>query len=231
MSMSIQASTHAALQAQDPTRMSRRREAAAPEITDKADAQRQQVRPALAQAVSGALSDLMPDTETGAPTQRSNGTKALQEFTHELFQALRPSAGEDGPGRHGRGFAWGRTSLGDIAQRLDALAQQIGSATSTADAAPGATPIEAVASSTDALAAAADLPAAELPIEAPAATSTQTPPLLSAFQALTQQLGGDTSASEGATALATLLTRIAQALQADPAVTVSATGSLVDVTA
>ena len=55
--------------------------------------------------------------------------------------------------------------------------------------------------------------------------------LLRAFQALAGQAGGASAPSDGATSLAALLTRIAQALQGDSAVLATATGALVDVTA
>ena len=59
--------------------------------------------------------------------------------------------------------------------------------------------------------------------------------LLAAYQALASQRGTEPTASSGttsaATALATLLRRIAEALRADPAAVAPATGNLVDTTA
>jgi len=242
MSISIQDSARASCATHHATGAqcgSRRGASTAPEVAGAADSRRPQVRHGLAKALTDALADLMPDaggnasassavvveTASAPPTARGEQTRALHDFTHEFFHALRPTAGEDGPGRHGRGFSWGRATLGDIAQRLETLAQKLGAATTTptpaADSAPAA--------------ASAPVPAAE-PAAETATVSTALPmaepsALLRAFQALAGQAAGASAPSDGATSLAALLTRIAKALQGDSAVLATATGALVDVTA
>src|SRR4030095_4337620 len=47
--------------------------------------------------------------------------EAMHDFMHALFEALRPNRGEGGG--NGRGFGWGRTSVADLAQRIERLAQ------------------------------------------------------------------------------------------------------------
>jgi hypothetical protein len=252
MSMAIQGSTHAACaahHASGATRGSRHRESREQEGACSTEGRRPQVRHALVEALSDALSDLMPvggataaapaagegETASGAPAKRGAWAHALHDFTHELFRALRPAEGEHGPGRHGRGFAWGRTSLGDIAQRLEALAQQIGGATTTSVPASAAAPAAAPDKQNDtpSVATTTQLPETS---NAPTADAAGEPSALpTAFQALASQRGADSAASSGttsaATSLAALLRRIAQALQADPAAMVPATGNLVDTTA
>lgn len=200
----------------------------------------------LAEAVSNALADLFPaaagdavssavgEATAGTSTDRGDRSKALHEFTHQLFQALRPTAGEDGPGQHGRGFAWGRTGIGDIAQRLESLAQRIGGTAAATEVTSVATTAEATGMVDDvgAVDTPASTPGAAQP---PAAAATLPSSLLTAFQALARPAGGDQTGSEGsataATSLAALLSRIAQTVQADPTAAGSVTGSLVDTAA
>jgi hypothetical protein len=249
MSMAIQGSTHAACAAHHvsgATRGSRQNEQ---DGACSTDGKRPQVRHALVEALSDALADLMPvggstaaasatsegETAAGAPAKRGASADALHDFTHELFHALRPAEGEHGPGRHGRGYAWGRTSLGDIAQRLEAIAQQLGGATTAGAAAPTASPTAATDKQSDTPPVKTTTPLPNASKAPTADTAGEASALLSAFQALASQRGAEPTASSGttsaATSLAALLRRIAQALQADPAAIVPATGNLVDATA
>ena len=143
MSMAIQGSSHsacAAASASGATHGSRHRELKEQDGTCASEGKRQHVRHALVEALSDALADLMPvgassgatsatsegETASGAPATRGAWEHALHDFTRELFQAMRPAEGEHRPGGHVRGFAWGRTRLDDIAQRLEALAHRSG---------------------------------------------------------------------------------------------------------
>jgi len=139
----------------DGSAIRRHRESAeeAREADRAADSKAPKPRQALMEALSDALATLssaakapegeVPET-AAAPVDSKAQKAALHEFAHELFNALRPSGPEDGgPGRHGRGFAWGRTSVGDIAQRLEALAQSLSAHPA------GATPGPATPPSTD----------------------------------------------------------------------------------
>ena len=234
MNISILGSNHASSaihHASEALRGSRRSESTTPEAAGGADARHSHIRQGLAKALADALADLMSDAGSGAsasaegvvdtassaPAGRGDQAKDLHDFRHELFQAFRPTAGEDGPGRHGRGFAWGRATLGDIAQRLETLAQTLGAAANTAT--PPADSAPAAESASVLGAEPAPMPTAE-----PSA-------LLTVFQALSGPSGGASAATDGANALAALLTRIAQALRGDSAVMAPATGALVDVTA
>ena len=99
---------------------------------------------AVADAAAG--SD-MPATDghAGAPpaAPRADADReALRDFTHALLDALRESGAREvghGPGRHlQRGHAWGHGG-GDLAQRLEALAQRLAGDVRATDAA-GSTP-------------------------------------------------------------------------------------------
>src|SRR6478672_5746493 len=87
-------------------------------------------RHALLAALTEALGGLAAGpvgNATSAPADESSpadreSKHALHAFVHELFAALRPAESE---GRPGRGFAWGRTSSADLAERLDALVQRL----------------------------------------------------------------------------------------------------------
>jgi hypothetical protein len=242
MSMTIQTSSRVAcfaVQTVDAARPVRRHDAEA--TAERADSgpSHGQVRHALADALSNAPAGL---TETGGASAADDGAavgdgrtdkKALREFEHALFDALRPARGEDGaPGRQGHGFAWGRTSLGDIAERLQALAQQFAASGPTEDAAPAA---EAAATPPDgAEAASMTQVRASTPSTQSAGEATPAPPsrLLSAFQSLLDRVGGEGSASTDARgSLATLLTRMAQALQPAAEGAAPAAGALLDTTA
>lgn len=197
-------------------------------------------RHALMQALSNALGAVLPSVRTDSPAAGSAGDgiaagsppsagdqkHALHEFIHELFGALRPAAGQDGaPGRHGRGFAWGRTTTGDLAQRLEALALSL------PGTAPQSLPVEppnSAPSSTDA--AIAPRPPAT-PVAGSAGTDS---PLLTAFGRLASA-PGDASAGDGALSpadrLAALLHQLARALQPAASSDVPAAGSLIDLSA
>jgi|GEM_PF-3417900 hypothetical protein len=252
MSMAIQGSTHsacAAHHASGATRGSRHRESMEQDGACATEGKRQHVRHALVEALSDALADLMPvggsagaasgtsegETASEAPAKRGAWGHALHDFTRELFHALRPAEGEHGSGRHGRGFAWGRTRLDDIAQRLESLAQQIGGATTASVAASAASAAAATDKQSDTLPVEATTPLPNAGMARSADTAGEPSALLKVFQALASQRGTDTDASSGMTSaettLAALLRRIAEALRADPAATAPATGNLVDTTA
>jgi hypothetical protein len=254
MSMSIHGSTDAACAAHatsEVTQRHRHHEARRHDDDGVSESRRPQLRHALADAISDAFAELTPAGQTpaaGADAASKEATvdrraqaEALHDFRHELFAALRPAEGE-GPGRHGRGFAWGRTSLADLADRIDALAQKIGGSPAPAPTSPPetatpsaetATPPAATTPTPDATAPDAQAPA--VPSASASTDSDATSALLSAFQALTAKPGDSTSGAEGsgsaAESLAALLHRIAQALRGDDAATTPAAGSLVDTTA
>ena len=235
-----------------------------------ADAKGPSSRQALASALAEALAGLSATTEPvaadaapveathngDAPTDSGDARAALHDFTRELFDALRPTGPADGgPGRHGRGFAWGRTSLGDIAQRLEALAASLAAPAAAAppstDAAPasdatgsGAAPAGDVAASSDAPATDAspssdapsstDAPSSADPAAMPTPAATTDSPLLAAFRRLVATSSGAAPDAVSATAasdqLAALLQRIAQSLS-DTGSETSVVGSLVDLSA
>jgi hypothetical protein len=260
MSYGIQSSSAAgaASRVAEPSTASRRRErtADADDVERSSQTHGVRGRHALVEALSEALSGLMPAAPTtsgtadvsNVPAEGAAGKQALHEFAHALFSALRPSGGVDGS--RGRGFAWGHTSGVDLAQRLEALAQGL-----RGDA-PPAVPVTTPTTPTTA-ATAATTPAPN-PVTAPAAATataaTATPravapdaatpatgvvanesPLLVAFKHLAAALNG--SAATGATSvsaadqLAALLHRMAQALKPDSGADLPASGSLIDVTA
>jgi len=143
MSIAIHSSKHAGHVA-EASAVSRRRdsEADAASTTDRsAETKAPKGRHALMNALSEALASLGSATtstasgtnateDAAAPAATTREQKeALHAFSHELFNALRPTSDGLGKGHHGRGFAWGRTSLGDLAERLEALAQKLGGAT------------------------------------------------------------------------------------------------------
>ena len=130
--------------------LSRRHEAASDTSTSErsAEAKAPKGRHALMNALSDALAGLGATAGATAETGTAGGSdpslvrtpeqkEALHAFAHELFNALRPAPDATGKGHHGRGFAWGRTSLGDLAERIQALAQKLaGAATPAAGTAP-----------------------------------------------------------------------------------------------
>jgi len=154
MSIAIHSSKSAS-RAAEASAVSRRREsapdAAAGERSSETKAPKG--RHALMNALADALSTLgsgpaATNGETGAadegaapPIATREQKEALQAFTHELLDALRPTPDATVKGHQGRGFAWGRTSLGDLAQRLEALAQKlVGAATAPVDTPAPAVP-------------------------------------------------------------------------------------------
>ena len=130
-------------------------------------------------------------TAVDSGTESRNLEKAVHEFAHELFQALRGSSNseqEQGNGhehghshhghRSGQGGGYGR-GYGDLAQRIGQLAQTLGApaGSSTASTAAAATP---VASSTAAVPATA---ATTTATSTDAATTSTTTPVASATPA------------------------------------------------
>ena len=204
----------------------------------KRESERSTGRHALVAALNDALAGLMPASQSASAAATSAGDApasgsavsaeerkhALHEFMHELLGALRPTGGEGGAkGHHGRGFAWGRTSEGDLARRLDALAQRLGG--TAPKPVPTDTPLPVP--STDAV-------AQPVPQAAPgSATLVADTPLLTAFKHLAAALNGGAGEGDGKAApadqLAALLHQMAQALQADPVAEAPASGSLIDV--
>jgi hypothetical protein len=243
--------------------MSRRHEAAPDDATSperSTEAKAPKGRHALMNALSDALATLGAAAGTTGETAAADGTttsavktpeqkEALHAFAHELFNALRPTPDSTGKGHHGRGFAWGRTSLGDLAERVEALAQKLTGATApsagTAPVTPTAGNAPTTGSTTGASAATATPTAtsATPTVTAPATTTTSAAAttsgesvLLSAFRRLTASLNGSApdagaAAASPAEALAALLHRMAQALVPDAHTEPPASGSLVDVTA
>lgn len=154
MSIAIHSSKHAG-HVTEASAVSRRRDSepdAASTPERSAEAKAPKGRHALMNALSEALSSLgsaatsatsetdsTDDAAAPAATTREQ-KEALHAFAHELFNALRPTSDGPGKGHHGRGFAWGRTSLGDLAERLEALAQKLGGATATPTPSPTPTP-------------------------------------------------------------------------------------------
>jgi hypothetical protein len=212
-------------------------------------------RQALASALSEALAGLSATTGAAAqdaaavdategsdaPIDSRAARAALHEFSRELFDALRPTGAADGgPGRHGRGFAWGRTSLGDIAQRLEALATSLAAPPAGAPAATGVAPASDAAASGDASTpASGDAPASAAgasadPDAIPAPAARVDSPLLAAFRRLVATSSGAApdavSAPSDSDQLAALLQRIAQSLS-DTGGEASVVGSLVDLSA
>ena len=143
MSIAIHSSKHAG-HVPEASAVSRRRDSepdAASTPERSAETKAPKGRHALMNALSEALASLGSAATSGAaetaatddaaaPAAATREQKeALHAFSHELFNALRPTSDGLGKGHHGRGFAWGRTSLGDLAERLEALAQKLGGAT------------------------------------------------------------------------------------------------------
>ena len=154
--------------------------------------------------------------------------QAFHAFVHALFAELRPT---DAEGRHGRGFAWGRTSSSDLAQRLDALVEWLQSssnddAAAVPEVAPTATP------SPDDAIARATTPSTDDAI-APATDSvTADTPLLSAFRRLGAGAAEGGDATDASASLVAFLRRVSEALAGDAGTAGSvAAGSLLDVTA
>jgi hypothetical protein len=168
-----------------------------------------------------------------ATTASSNGglTDAAMAFAHELVAALR-SGSEGNPGRH---LGWTR-GYGNLAHRLDALAQTLatsvptGSTTTPAATTPPTTdPAVPATASTPTPAA----PAPTAPGAAPASTDS---PLLAAFQRLltaltptTQATSGDSTAQRLADFLRTMAAALVPGRDAVNAAAVP--GSLLDVSA
>ena len=145
MSIAIHSSKHAG-HVPEASAVSRRRDSepdAASTPERSAETKAPKGRHALMNALSEALASLgsaaIPGTSEAAATDDAAAPvattreqkEALHAFSHELFNALRPTSDGPGNGHHGRGFAWGRTSPGDLAERLEALAQKLGGATPT----------------------------------------------------------------------------------------------------
>lgn len=198
---------------------------------------RTNARHALVTALQDALASPTPAGATAAAAAGDGAASgpavsaaerkhALHEFMHELFGALRPT-GDAGEGRHGRGFAWGRTSPADLAQRLQALAQSLGGATS--QAAPAEAPTDATLTDP----AAEPLPQPSL--DGAGAVAAVDTPLSSAFERLAAALNGGAAAADDAVSvsdrLAALLNQLARALHADPVADAPAAGGLVDLSA
>jgi hypothetical protein len=177
--------------------------------------------PAAPDQAAPSASEAGPASAPGADV-----TQAAMAFAHELYAALR-SDGEGHPGRH---LGWTR-GYGNLAHRLDALAQTLeASATpATATTAPVDDGTAAVAASTAALA-----PATSEPAAAPQADTGS--PLLGAFQRLSSTLGpavsvGSPTNSSIAEKLADFLRTVARALVpgSDAESELPAHGSLLDV--
>jgi hypothetical protein len=176
---------------------------------------------ALQPPAPGATGNPASADSHGSPSDGRASRQAFHAFVHALFAELRPIEGE---GRHGRGFAWGRTSTTDLAQRLDALVDRLqGVAPDDAAGAAEAAPVRTAPTTDDAVAPATG----ELAVDAP---------LLSAFRRLLAAT--DTGATEGGAAsgasgsLVAVLRRVSEALTGDRWPLESAVaGSLLDVTA
>jgi hypothetical protein len=191
------------------------------------------------------------DTASAASDELSPSTSeskhALHAFVHELFSALRPAESE---GRSGRGFAWGRTSSADLAQRLDALVQSLQAGTAKtprelpADASTAAiAPTPAIAPTTSSEAVA--VPAKETPEAGPplapardasttSTTAVHVDPLLSAFRELLaarHPVDASGASGDGVDALVDFLQRMSQSLEGDAASGSPTPGTLLDVTA
>ena len=206
-------------------------------------------RHALLAAVTAAIDGIGAPTAGAAssapPGESSVGDResrhALHAFVHELFAALRPSESE---GRHGRGFAWGRTSPSDLVQRLDALVQRLrASAPASPPAGPTSVPEAPAPESTPTDATPpSDAPPAPPSAGTPATDATAAPPprvpvdpLLSAFQRLLAVRhpadGGAAVSPAGSDALVAFLQRMAQVLGGEAASGSPVPGTLLDVTA
>ena len=213
------------------------------------DARAPKGRNALVGALNEALAELAAasagdpasvDGEEPSLSERAS-KHALHSFMHELFAALRST---DAEGRHGRGFAWGRTSLADLAQRIDALVQRLqGGAAAPAESppvepapeTPASAPTPAVAASSDEadVGSAPPVPASDA---APATRSVAVDSnLLSAVsRLLTARDAGDSPGPgtvDGSDSLIALLQRMSQALAGDGVAEVPVAGSLLDATA
>lgn len=201
---------------------------------------------ALSDALEGLVSASAGDaaaapSDESAPSDRES-KQALHAFAHELFAALRPAESE---GRTGRGFAWGRTSSADFAQRLDALVQRLqggaAQATSDSDGATATAEVPVPAPTATVAASTAETPETASPT-APAADASATPPtpigvdpLLSAFQqllAVRDPADTDGASSGGSIdALVAFLQRMSQSLGGEAASSSPVPGTLLDVTA
>jgi len=247
---SLAASSPSACAASDGAVQRRKNDEARTEGTEHGErAQAPKGRHALLAALSDALGALAPaagdDGASAATDELSPGAReskhALHAFVHELFSALRPAESE---GRSGRGFAWGRTSSADLAQRLDALVQrlQAGAAQAPAElpgvASTGAIPPTA---SSEAVAAPANETPAAVPPLAPArdasppsTTTVRVDPLLASFQELlAARHPADSSSTSGDSmdALIDFLQRMSHSLAGGAASGSPTPGTLLDVTA
>ena len=206
-------------------------------------------RHALLAALSDALEGLASASGGNAASSSNDvssssdrGSKqALHAFAHELFIALRPAESE---GRTGRGFAWGRTSSTDFAQRLDALLQRLrgGAAQTPVDSSlAAATPDASVLAPTAAAATPVTVTPAAASPTAPAAHASATPspinvdPLLSAFQHLLEGRhpadAGGSASDGGIDSLVAFLQRMSQSLGGQATSGSPDPGTLLDVTA
>lgn len=205
-------------------------------------------RHALLAALSDALEGLASASagDASAPTHESSlnereSKQALHAFAHELFAALRPAESE---GRTGRGFAWGRTSSADFAQRLDALVRRLQGGAVDTPSDPSV-----AAATPDAPVLAPTPPVATTAAETPGTASTTAPvagasvtlpipidvdPLFSAFeQLLAVRHPADTGGASGSgiDALVAFLQRMSQSLGGQAASSSPVPGTLLDVTA
>lgn len=254
------------------------------EEAPRSEAQAQRRNPLVA-AMMQALGSLMPSSKTTATseatpamnsandasgaTTAADSSGALKDaamaFAHELFNALRSArSGRDGgdaaseSGRvHGRGHHHHGHGYGDMAQRLERLADQVAAPAAPATPSQPAQPDTAAVSITASLTTASinstsngadgstttsvNLTTVNLSLtQQPAAADTakQESPLLSAFRKLFDALqpasAGDAAKPDAASGLASFLRQLAQSLRngqdaAAPAVPTQ--GSLISVAA
>ena len=185
------------------------------------------VRHALVDALDRALQSTAPAAAGDPAPTEPRDARALRHafhgFVHALFAELRPS---DAEGRHGRGFAWGRTSAVDLALRLDGLAERLRGGVEAEAPTVEAPPV--VNAPTAAL-------ADNVVADETAGTVAADSPLLAAFRRLLAARDGSAAehveASETAASLAAVLERLAAALAGNtPVDGPVAAGSLIDVT-
>ena len=198
----------------------RRDRAAAPSRSDAAgEGAAPNSRHALLGALTEALESRLPGAggASAADAQTSAGehasTEALHAFVHALFAELRPS---DAEGRHGRGFAWGRTTVAALGQRLDALIERLRGGTAAAAAPP--------------VADSAAAPTADAPAVSATATAAESP-VFTAFRELATARGAGGEEGRTADALMAVLRRVASALGGDAEALAPAAGIVLDVTA
>ncbi len=238
---------HAARHAESSAPARRRDDAESPHRAEPGRGVGSGGRHALVDALKQALGSLAPSAPP-SPAADSDGTApaspvatgsspderkdALHEFAHALFGALRPAGGDEGgsAGR-GHGFAWGRTSPADLAQRLDAVIQRLQAGQVHA--------VPADSSAVEPVAVSPGDDTAVPPVDDAAVVPPTTPPVASrltaAFERLSQVLAPTDTSSAGTLSstdrLVEVLQRLASALRADSAGDLQPTGSLLDVTA